>query len=151
MLALLVTTLRRAYRNAECVQSAPFGPDLWVGGEIEKGLRRGGIIISRMHIYMYEYNKTREFRCVRSLSDCEQEARIRGRKYSFFFPSFFANGHENDCLMVTKEKVSIATPESSSTMSKKKERNKIFNLTQRQKRCSFVLVWLEYRLSIGIL
>lgn len=80
MLALLVTTLRRAYRNAECVQSAPFGPDLWVGGEIEKGLRRGGIIISRMHIYiyMYEYNKTREFRCVRSLSDSEQEARIRG-------------------------------------------------------------------------
>lgn len=74
------------------------------------------------YIYMYEYNKTREFRCVRSLPDSEQEARIRGRKYSFFFPSFFANGHENDRLMATKEKVSIATPESSSTMSEKKRK-----------------------------
>lgn len=51
-----------------------------------------------------------------------EDSRIRGRKYSFFFPSFFANGHENDRLMATKEKVSIATPESSSTMSKKKRK-----------------------------
>lgn len=84
---------------------------------MEELLYRGCI-----YIYMYEYNKTREFRCVRSLPDSEQEARIRDRKYSFFFPSFFANGHENDCLMATKEKVSIATPESSSTMSKKKKK-----------------------------
>lgn len=81
MLALLVTTLRRAYRNAECVQSAPFGPDLWVGGEIEKGLRRGGIIISRMHIYINIYIctsiiKRESFDAF--VRDSEQEARIRG-------------------------------------------------------------------------
>lgn len=88
---------------------------------------------------------------MRSFASRQRARSEDSRKYSFFFPSFFANGHENDRLMATKEKVSIATPESSSTMSKKKERNKIFYLTQRQKRCSFVLVWLEYRLSIGIL
>lgn len=67
------------------MQSAPFGPDLWVGGEIEKGLRRGGIIISRMHICIYEYNKTREFR---SHFDSEQEARIREFEVENILSSF---------------------------------------------------------------
>lgn len=65
------------------------------------------------------------------------DARIReNRKYSFF-----PRMDKNDCLMAIKEKVSIATLESPSTMSKK-EKNKIF---KERKRCSFVLARLEYR------